>query len=279
MEPTSVIGFAILIFTGLVTYQGFREFAYLNKYVFDVDRILIDKEYYRLFSSGFLHASWLHFGFNMIALMSFSYSLEILFGLGKFTVLYFGSMLGASLLSLYIHRNHADYRALGASGAISGVIFASVVLFPDHNISFVIIPLEIKSWVMGILFVAISILGIKKQSDNIGHEAHLGGAITGVLITMLIEPAVLQDNLWIVLAILVPCVFFLLLLIRNPAVLMIEDYWGETLKKPSLKKQKVETKKSREEELNILLEKIKRVGVEGLQEAEKKRLQELTEGI
>lgn len=279
MEPTSVIGFAILIFTGLVTYQGFREYAYLNKYIFDVDRILIDKEYYRLFSSGFLHGSWLHFGFNMIALMSFSYSLEIFFGLGKFTLLYFGSMLGASLLSLYIHRNHGDYRALGASGAISGVIFSSIIMFPDHNISFVIIPLEIKSWVLGLLFVAVSILGIKKQSDNIGHEAHLGGAITGVLITLLIKPAVLQENLWLVLAILVPCFFFLVLVIRNPAVLMIENYWGETLRKPQLKREKVETKKSREEELNYLLEKIKRVGLRGLAEAEKKRLEELKEGI
>ena len=160
MEPTSIIGFVILIFTGLVTYQGFRDTAYLEKYIFNVDRILIDKEYYRLFSSGFLHASWLHFGFNMIALMSFSYSLEMTFGLFKFTLLNFVSMLGASLLSLYIHRNHGDYRALGASVSISGIILSSIILYPDHGISFFIIPIELKSWVMGLLFVAIYFLGI-----------------------------------------------------------------------------------------------------------------------
>ncbi len=276
----SVIGTALLFLTGLFSYQGLRNQQYFEDYLFEIDKILIGRQFYRLFSSGFLHGSWLHFGFNMIALLSFSWSLELLFGYGTFAFFYFACMLGASLLSLYLHRQHGDYRMVGASGAISGVIFAAVVLFPEHPISFVLIPLEMPSWVMALAFVAISILGIKKQTDFIAHEAHLGGALTGVLLTLVLRPAESLENWWIVVAILLPSLIFLLLIIRNPAVLMIEDYWGE-IRRPQVKVRPSpkERQLSREQELNQLLDKIKAEGVEQLSESEKRRLDQLTKEI
>ena len=277
---SSVIGTALLFLTGLFSYQGFRRSEYFEQYLFEVDKILVDRQYYRLLSNAFLHGSWLHFGFNMIALLSFSWSLEILFGYGTFAIFYFGCLLGASLLSLYIHRQHGDYRMVGASGASSGVIFAAVVLFPEQPISFVLLPLEIPSWIMAIAFVAISILGIKKQAAYIAHEAHLGGALTGVFLTLLLRPAESLENWWIVMAILLPSLFFLLLIIRNPAVLLIEDYWGEWRRsRPAPRTAPRVVRRSREEELNQLLEKIKAVGVERLSEAEKQRLEQLTKEI
>ena len=171
MEASSTIGTIILIITALVTYKGFKDFQYRDKYIFHVDAILRKKEYGRLFSSGFLHANWIHFGFNMIALISFSLSLEIVFGIPWFIFIYVISLLGGSLLSLYIHRNHGDYRALGASGAISGIVLSSIILFPDSKISFIFIPIGFSSWIFGLLFILISIFGIKSQTDNIGHEA------------------------------------------------------------------------------------------------------------
>ena len=274
----SVIGTIILIITGLFTYKGFRDSAYFERYKFEVDGILVHREWDRLLSSGFLHANWLHFGFNMIALLSFSWSLELLFGYGKFALLYFISLLGGSLLALFIHRNHGDYSAIGASGAVSGVVFASVVLFPEGAIGFVILPFEMPSWVFGLLFLLISIFGIKSQTGNIGHEAHLGGAITGVLATLVIEPSVIWQNWWIILAILVPTTAFLVLIVRNPSVLMIDNYWGETVNTFSEQTGLSKREKSRAEkeaELDDLLEKIRTKGIKSLSKKERQRLDEL----
>ena len=99
-----IAGTLILIFTGLVTYLGLTRPKYQDEYKFDVDKILIDKEYYRLISSGFVHANWIHFAFNMGALISFSFSLELVFGIQNFALIYFLAMLGGNLFSLIIHR-------------------------------------------------------------------------------------------------------------------------------------------------------------------------------
>jgi len=274
----SIVGTIILIITGLFTYKGFRDIEFFERYKFEVDGILVHRDWDRLLSSGFLHANWIHFGFNMIALLSFSWSLELLFGYGKFALLYFISLLGGSLLALFIHRNHGDYSAIGASGAVSGVVFASVVLFPEGSIGFVILPFEMPSWVFGLLFLLISIFGIKSQTGNIGHEAHLGGAITGVLATLVIEPSVIWDNWWIILAILVPTTAFLVLIVRNPSVLMIDNYWGETVNTFSEQTGFSKRQKSRAEkeaELDNLLEKIRTKGINSLSKKERQRLDEL----
>ncbi len=274
----SIVGTIILIITGLFTYKGFRDSEYFERYKFEVDGILVHREWDRLLSSGFLHANWIHFGFNMIALLSFSWSLELLFGYGKFALLYFISLLGGSLLALFIHRNHGDYSAIGASGAVSGVVFASVVLFPEGSIGFVILPFEMPSWVFGLLFLLISIFGIKSQTGNIGHEAHLGGAITGVLATLVIEPSVIWENWWIILAILVPTTVFLVLIVRNPSVLLIDNYWGETVNTFSEQTGLSKRQKSRAEkeaELDYLLEKIRTKGINNLSKKERTRLDEL----
>lgn len=273
MEQSSIIGTLLLIFTGLISYKGFRDEKFMERYCFEIDGILLDRQFDRMISSGFLHSGWFHFAFNMIALLSFSFSLELLFGPVKLLAIYMLSMLGGSLLALYIHRNHGDYSAIGASGAVSGVIFSSIILYPDSTISFVIIPVEIKAWILGILFVIISILGIKSSKGNIGHDAHLGGALTGILITLVLDPQIALTNWWIVLLLLVPTIAFLILIIRNPKVLMIWSYWGEDAFR--LKTKIMGTPKSKQEELDDLLEKIQKKGYNKLSKKEKERLQEL----
>lgn len=282
MENTSLVGTALLILTGLSTYKGLKDYAFNEYYNFNVDGILVKREFFRLLSSGFLHVGWIHFAFNMVGLLSFANALEPLFGIPKFLVIYFLSMLGGSLLSLYIHRNHGDYRAVGASGAVSGIIFSSIVLFPEHEIGFILLPIQFKSWILGVLFVVISIWGIKSQKDNIGHEAHLGGALTGLLITILLQPSVLQTNLWVILLLGLPTLAFLILLIRNPAVLMIDNYWGENFramgnrfKRDSKKTSSV----SPQEEMDNYLDKIKKHGFKSLSDKEKKRINELRDSL
>ena len=276
MEATSALGTIIMLFTAAFTYKGFKEQAFMDEYIFHVDPIFYEKDYKRLVSSGFLHANWIHFGFNMIALLSFATSLEMVFGIWRLTVLYFLSMIGGSLLALYIHKNHGDYRALGASGAISGVVFASIILFPEQDISFIFLPdLGIPAWVFGLFFIIVSIFGIKSKGGIIGHEAHLGGAIAGALLALAFKPSGLPINWLVVGALLLPTIAFLILIVRNPAVLMIDQYWGESIENLKNPKSKAPKFANKEIELNFLLDKIAKNGMGSLSRQERNRLEEL----
>ena len=268
MEETSAIGTLLAIFIALSSYKGFQDQGYEDEYIFDVDRILIDKEYRRMLTSGFLHANWYHLAFNLIALTSFSVEIEALFGIWKYLLLYFGSLIGGNLLALFVHRNHGDYRALGASGAISGIVFASIILDPAGTIRFIFIPIDFKAWWIGIAFVLVSIFGIKSQSDNIGHEAHLGGAIVGMLLTLAMYPIIFTVHAWVVALLLIPSILFVFLIVRNPEVLLISNYFGKQINKVKDRIRedqiKADYEPDPEEELNRILEKINKKGMKSL---------------
>ncbi len=174
----------------LISYRGFRDTYFFNKYMFQVGAILEGKQFIRMVSSGWLHGSGAHLAFNMIALWSFA---EVIIQLGSvffFVAIYFLSLIGGSLTSLYIHRHNLYYSAIGASGAVSGVVFASILLYPQGSIYLFLIPFPIPSWLFGILYLLVSMYGMKRQGDNIGHEAHLGGALSGLLITSIWFPGI-----------------------------------------------------------------------------------------
>jgi membrane associated rhomboid family serine protease len=275
MEYTSAVGTIILILTGLTTYKGIFDEFYREKYVFWVDGILVNGEKYRLLSSGFLHADWIHYGFNMIGLISFSFGLEHEFGPLALLLLYFVCMFGGSVLSLFIHKNHGDYRALGASGAVSGIICSSIILYPNASISLILLPISFPAWLMGILFIGITIYGIKKQLGNIGHDAHLGGALTGIIGTLIINPEVALENWWIIVILTVPTLAFLFLIVSNPAVLYVDNYWGEGVENFKRDIKTPAPKMSKEEELDMLLDKIRSGGIKSLSKKERNRLDEL----
>ncbi|MEL6699955.1 MAG: rhomboid family intramembrane serine protease, partial [Bacteroidota bacterium] len=153
----------------LFSIQGFNRFDWKEKYIFSTERILLMREYYRMVSSAFLHANWLHLLMNMLVLYMFSPYVSYVLPVWGYVLVYFGSMIGGNLLSLYIHRNQSGYRALGASGAVNGVIFASIALFPNMTIWFFI-----PGWLFGIIYVLGSIYAIRNKRDNVGHDAHLG---------------------------------------------------------------------------------------------------------
>lgn len=276
MDNIENISLFLIIATIFISYKGFRDESFFEKYLFDVDAILIKKEYIRLLSSGFLHANWWHLLFNMAALYSFSFGTGYVLGLKNFVVLYFSSMLAGNLLALFIHRNHGDYRAIGASGAVSGIIFSSIVLFPEAEISFAFLPFHIKGWMFGIAYTLIAIYGIKTQFGNIGHEAHLGGAIAGVLISISMEPVILEIYPLVIAGILVPFIAFMILLVKRPEILFIENYWGYTSKPQH---DDVESGYYDEELLNRLLEKVSEKGIDGLTKREKKMLEDLSKKI
>lgn len=279
MMQESIVGGIITILIVLTSNKGFKDFMFFEKNCFHVDKILINKEYNRLISANFLHCNWFHLAFNVLTLLSFSKYLEDELSPGALLIIYFASMLGGDLLSLFVHRNQGDYRAVGASGAVSGVVLAAIVLNPFGQIGFFMIPFHFPSWIFAIAFIVISIIGTKRQSDNIGHDAHLGGALIGVIIAILFRPEILQQHLWVILAIVIPAILFLVLIIRNPNVLLLDNYWGET---PLSLKKKITTKKqplSPEEELDELLAKIQKKGLKRLSNKDRRRLKELRGGL
>ncbi|PYI89212.1 MAG: hypothetical protein DME26_01700 [Verrucomicrobia bacterium] len=107
----------------------------------------------------------------------------------SFLTVYFASVIGGSLLSLYLHRNH-EYYALGASGGVCGIVFASIFLFPGGDVFMMFIPVGIPSWLYAILFLLGEFVGVRTQRTNIGHDAHLGGAIIGLLTTTAYYPEI-----------------------------------------------------------------------------------------
>lgn len=265
--------YIFIFIIGIISYQGIRDAAFQEKYLFHVDRILVNKEYYRILSSGFLHGDWFHLAFNMIALSSFGPYGLLEFGYAGFAIIYFGSLVGGNLLALYVHRHHGDYKALGASGAIFGVVFSSIVADPFSEISFILIPYGIPSWLIGIIFVAVSIWGIKKGFGNIGHEAHLGGAITGMIATAVLNPTILSENLWIYCLLGIPSIAFVLYIVNNPTFLLTEKI---SVNPPMQIRHNRKTEINEEEQLNILLDKIGDQGIDSLSEKEKSRLKELS---
>ena len=230
MTDIGIIGLILIIANIAFSYKGFTDETFFDGNKFEVDRILINKEYKRLVTSGFLHVTWTHLIFNMLSLYAFSGLIESILGGLNFLIIYFLSLVGGDLLSLFVHRNHGDYNSVGASGAVCGIIFASIALFPGMDIGFFWLPLSIPSWLYGILYVLYSIYGIKSKKDNIGHEAHLGGALIGMTAALLIEPSAFLENYLTILIIVVPTIAFIYLIITRPHILLIDNFYFKTHK-------------------------------------------------
>jgi membrane associated rhomboid family serine protease len=278
MRDSGFIGFILIVINIVISYKGFTNQLFFDGYKFEVDRILINKDYKRLVTSGFLHVSWTHLIFNMISLFAFSGLVETHLGGTKFLAIYFASLVGGNLLSLFVHRQHGDYSAVGASGAVCGIIFASIVLFPGLNIGFFWLPAFIPSWLYGIIYVLYSIYGIKSKKDNIGHEAHLGGALIGMATALIIEPSALIENYLTVIIIIVPTIAFIYLIITKPQLLLIDNYFYKAHKNDYSVDHKYNAdKSSRQNEIDRILDKINKKGINSLSKKEKELLKEYSQ--
>jgi len=266
---TSII--VILIVNVLLSIKGFRDRTFFNRHMFHVNSIVIRKEYGRLVSSAFLHANNMHLFFNMLSFYFFAPVVVATLGELSMLIIYFAALLGGNLLSLYIHRKHGDYRAIGASGAVSGIVFAAIALYPNMKLFVLFIP-NVPGYVFAIIYMLYSINGIRKQADNIGHEAHLGGAILGVLTALMFEPRALEDNFLVIALILVPVAVFLAILMFKPSLLMVGMDYEKNQEYLSQDDQYNIKKKNQEEKLNYILDKIHRGGLNSLTAEEKEFL-------
>ena len=189
-ELSTPLTLAVLALTAGISLQGFRSRAFLLRWLFEPAAIIERRQWGRLVSSGFLHGGWAHLFFNMYTLWSFGRILEFVHGPRAFLVIYFTAIVGGNLVSLYLHRTEANYRALGASGGVSGVIFAVIFLFPAGSIRLMFIPVDIPSWLFAIGFVVGSYVMLRGQVGNIGHDAHLGGALCGLAAAVSLFPEI-----------------------------------------------------------------------------------------
>lgn len=275
MTETGIIGLLIIGINVAVSYKGLSDQVFFDNYKFEVDRILKYKEYRRLITSGFLHVSWMHLIFNMLSLYLFSSFMGNL-GWLSFLVIYFASLIAGDLLALFIHRAHGDYSSVGASGAVCGIIFASIALFPDMEILlFGLLPLP--GWTYGLIYVGISMYAIRSKRDNIGHEAHLGGALIGMIIAVLLEPVAFANNYITILIITVPVIVFIYLIIARPKTLGIDNYYYKSHSTYfDIDDQYNEERANKQHELDRLLDKIGKSGIDSLSKKERQRLDELS---
>ena len=187
----------------IVSFKGFNDLLFFRKYEFHIGSIRSGDQF-RMISSGFLHADLGHLFFNMFTLFMFAPVVIGYLGDFSFVLVYAASLVFCSLLTFYFHKSDYNYRAIGASGAVTGVLYSAILLQPDMSLYLFFIPIPIPAFLFGIGYLLYSIYGMKAKNDNIGHTAHFGGAIGGFFITLLKHPQMLTENTFMVILLAIP---------------------------------------------------------------------------
>jgi len=152
-------------------------------------RVWHHKQWHTLISSAFLHANGMHLLFNMITLMFFGPALEGILGPVRFVILYLVCLVLSGLPSVYRHRDNPNYATLGASGAVSGVLFSYIVYMPMSKIYTFFIPIGIPAALFGGAYLAYTFWESRRERGIINHDAHLAGALAGILLTIAMDPS------------------------------------------------------------------------------------------
>lgn len=181
----------IIIVTAIISYSAFNNDSLYNKLIMWPNRMNTPGEYYRLLTSGFIHADWAHLIFNMLTLFFFGQSVENAFayyGMSKilFLVLYLAGIIVASLPSFMKHKNDSFYRSLGASGGVAAVLFSYIYFSPWQIIYVFFLP--IPGIVAGVGYLIYAAYMSRKGRDAVNHDAHFYGALFGFVFTLLFAP-------------------------------------------------------------------------------------------
>lgn len=184
----------IVLLTVLISYQGFSNIKFQENSMYVPYEVKYNKAYYRMLSHIFIHADWTHLSFNMISLYflgsfletQWSYEFDLM-GNYYFIILYFGGALIATVWPYYRNSENPAYRSLGASGAVSSVVFATMLWYPQLELYLMFIPIPIKAYILGPLYLAVEYYSMKRGGTGVAHDAHLGGALFGILFVLLID--------------------------------------------------------------------------------------------
>jgi membrane associated rhomboid family serine protease len=191
------ITLTIIIVTCVITLTGFRNGKVVDELIFWPPAISKKHQYYRFITCGLIHADYMHLIFNMLTLYFFGTFMEAHYqgelGLQKwyYLALYIGALIVSNIPTYLKHRNDYNYRSLGASGAVSAVLFAFILLYPWQRIVVLVFP--VPAIVYGVLFLVYSAYMSRKGGDNVNHDAHFYGALFGILFTIAVSPDVAGD--------------------------------------------------------------------------------------
>ena len=210
--PPSIV--SILILANLLfSIIGFKNPSFFNKYQFQIYKVKAGDQI-RMWTSGFLHVDFNHLFINMLSLYFFAGYVVYSLGELKFLALYMTSLYVGNYLSYRYHNKQDNYTAVGASGAVSGVVFSSVILYPEMKMMLLFLPIPLPGYVMATLYLVYTIYGMRKQKDNIGHTAHFGGAIAGLIATIAFVPSVINESGFTLLILVITIVIGAILFIR-----------------------------------------------------------------
>jgi len=210
MGNLSLVTIVIIVANALISFKGFGDYGFFERYKFNVGGIRRGEQI-RLFSAGFLHVDMTHLLFNMITLYFFAPIVLGYLGSVYFIIIYVLSLILGNLLSFYFHQNEYHYSAVGASGAVTGILYSAILLEPDMKLYIFFVPVGIPAYLFGIGYLMYSIYGMKKQLGNIGHDAHFGGAIGGYFVTLILAPWLFEAHLLMVGLLAIPIVILFMM--------------------------------------------------------------------
>jgi membrane associated rhomboid family serine protease len=275
MEEIQIGGLILITVTLLFSFLGFTDKFYFLKYNFSIHKILIDKEYKRIFTSGFLHPNWTQLIVNMLTLYFFSQPIEKLLGTIALFFIYLGSLWGGNILSLWIHKNNKNFSISGSMGAVGGVLFAALSIIPDYHIEYPAMSINIPGLVYGLAFGIFCLVNLTNKNQS-GQGSQLIAGVLGLLITILIEPSILIDHYISIMLVIIPSIIFFYILCYKPTptdTSEFDEYYR------TMEEKYHHNKKLKEQELDFILEKIHSKGMNSLSKSEKEKLKKLSQEI
>lgn len=253
----------------------------LSSYGLKVDSILEKNQYYRLWSALWIHDHWSHLLLNTLMLLCLGCVTEAPLDTPDFLFIFLVSAVGGNLLALYVSRDDQSgwSHAIGAAGGISGVLMASLTLSPSLTLSVSPLEISLPLWPLAVAFLTVSVFALKPYRGTTNHDAHLGGAIVGLLLSPVVAPDSLQTTLWLAAALLLPTVVLFYALVKAPEIVpanasaladkpLATQVLGSSL---SISQDECNVV-SLEDEMNALLDRITQSGYHNLSDHERERL-------
>jgi membrane associated rhomboid family serine protease len=190
MAPVASFIFALTIACSVLAFSNDELYGKMILHPYSVAR---KHNVFTVITSGLIHADWMHLAFNMFSFYAFAFQLEVLMGHWQFGLLYMASLILSDLPTIAKHKDRYEYHSLGASGAVSAVIFGYILYSPFSTLRIVPIPIDIPVVIFGVLYLVYCHFASKHARDNINHDAHFYGALCGLFITAILHPNILPE--------------------------------------------------------------------------------------
>ena len=183
----------IFLFTIVTSIYAFSNQGVYGKFMLHPYSVSKGRKLYTYLTSGLIHADWMHLFFNMFSFFAFAFALEQIIGHWQFGLLYLVSLILSDVPTVIKHKDNMWHNSLGASGAISGLLFSYILLYPLDKLGLLFLPIRIPAILFGVLYLVYCYFASKKANDNINHDAHFFGALTGMIMTVILVPGAIPN--------------------------------------------------------------------------------------